>query len=69
MRTTATIINEAIFYSGNLTDIADIEAGSNPNLALPANLRASSRVMLELVALARKLQKYEDRELDLARDL
>ena len=67
MRTTATIINDAILYSSNL--IADIESGSNPNLALPANLRASSRVMLELVALARKLQKYEDRELDLARDL
>ena len=66
MRTTATIINDAILYSSNL---ADIESGSNPNLALPANLRASSRVMLELVALARKLQKYEDRELDLARDL
>ncbi len=69
MRTTATIINDAILYSSNLTAIADIESGSNPNLALPANLRASSRVMLELVALARKLQKYEDRELDLARDL
>ena len=66
MRTTATIINDAILYSSNLTDI---ESGSNPNLALPANLRASSRVMLELVALARKLQKYEDRELALARDL
>jgi len=69
MRTTATIINDAVLYSGNLAAIADIEAGSNPNLALPANLRASSRVMLELVALARKLQKYEDRELDIARDL
>ena len=69
MRTTATIINDAILYSSNLTAIADIESGSNPSLALPANLRASSRVMLELVALARKLQKYEDRELDLARDL
>ena len=69
MRSTANIINDAILYSNNLTAIADIEAGSNPNLALPANLRASSRVMLELVALARKLQKYEDRELDMARDL
>ena len=119
MRTTATIINDAILYSSNLTAIADIESGSNPtiarlrpdaqpnavisnlrevadwfrdagindladdadrvadnaalrlnpNLEVPANLRASSRVMLELVALARKLQKYEDRELDLARDL
>ena len=55
MPTPAELCNDARLIAENLLSIATIEAHTNPNLALPPNLRRASALLLDLASLVRTL--------------